>query len=184
MSHPTMQANASDAALETVVELNKNSDNKIDSALREATINGSIPTDIVNTGASSLCAKPVKDQPTKSECGNFKWKGPPFKTTGQKSTKVFQMALGNVARACDVVHLDLPLRKEATEAHTVQGLKHNLLSANRLTKSGYTMECNGDKVSFFNAHGNHRVTLRTAVLHGWYVPDEGLWQIPLWENNK
>ena len=85
------------------------------------------------------------------------------------------MALGNVARACDIVHLDLPLREEATEAHTVQGLKHNLLSVNVLTKSGYTMKFNGDRVSFFDAHGDCRVTPHTAVLHGWYVPDEGLW---------
>ena len=84
------------------------------------------------------------------------------------------MALGNVARARDVVHLDLLLRKEATEAHTVQGLKHNLISVNRLTKSGYTAEFNGDRVSFFDAHGDCRVPPRTAVLHGWYVPDEGL----------
>ena len=89
------------------------------------------------------------------------------------------MALGNVARARNVVHLNLPLHEEATEAHTVQGLKHNLLSVNRLTKSGYTAEFNGDRVSFFNAHGDRRVTPRTSVLHGWYVPDEGLWRIPL-----
>ena len=54
--------------------------------------------------------------------------------------KVFQMALGNVARARDVVQLDLPLRDKATEAHTVQGLQHNLLSISRLTDSGYEAE--------------------------------------------
>ena len=89
------------------------------------------------------------------------------------------MALGNITRAQDVVQLDLPLRDEATEAHTVQGLQHNLLSISRLTDSGYEAEFNRDRVSFFDAHGDRRVTPRTAVLHGWYVPEEGLWRIPL-----
>ena len=140
MSHPTMQANANDVALKKVDEIDEDSDFELDRALRRATLEGSIPTAIVDTGASSSCVQPIKEQPTELECGEFRWKGPPFKTTGRKSTKVFQMALGNVARARDVVQLDLPLRDEATEAHTVQGLKHNLLSISRLTDSGYEAE--------------------------------------------
>ena len=48
-----MQASAYDAALKTVVKLDENPDNEIDSALHKATINGSIPTAIVNMGALS-----------------------------------------------------------------------------------------------------------------------------------
>ena len=71
LSYPTIQANANDAALKNVVEINEDLDNEMDRALRRATIDGSIPTAIVDTGASSSCVKPIEDQPTKSECGGF-----------------------------------------------------------------------------------------------------------------
>ena len=71
LSHPTMQANANDAALKNVVKINKDSNDEMDRALCRATLEGSIPTAIVDTGASSSCVKPIEDQPTKSECGGF-----------------------------------------------------------------------------------------------------------------
>ena len=65
------------------------------------------------------------------------------------------MALGHIANANVIVQLNHPLQKEATEAHTVSGLKHNLLSINRLTKSGHKAQLKDVKVSFFNANGDH-----------------------------
>ena len=105
--------------------------------LREATINGTVPSEIVDTGASSTCVQPAEQQIHESECGDFQWKNPPFKTTGMRPRKIFQMALGNLAPAEKIVRLSLPLREEALEAHTVKGAKHNLLSVNKLAASGY-----------------------------------------------
>ena len=57
------------------------------------------------------------------------------------------MALGDIAPENDVVHLNLPLRQEATEAHTVPGIKHNLLSNNKLANRNYISIFDGDKLS-------------------------------------
>ena len=92
-----------------------------DEEIKQATIQGTIPTIIADSGASSTCVKPAEEQMLTSECGAYKWTGTPFTTTGEKSNKVFSMALGNIAPAQDIVNLPLPLRTEATKAHTVSG---------------------------------------------------------------
>ena len=65
------------------------------------------------------------------------------------------------------------------EVHTVKGLKHNLISMNKLVATGYTTQFVQDKVRLFGAHGDHKVTTCHAILEGWYVPEEGIWLIPL-----
>ena len=57
------------------------------------------------------------------------------------------MALVDIAPGNDVVHLNLPLRQEATEAHTVPGIKHNLLINNKLANEKYISIFDGDKLS-------------------------------------
>ena len=42
------------------------------------------------------------------------------------------MVIGNIVSGNNVVHLNIPLRQAATEAHTVPGIKNTLLSVNRL----------------------------------------------------
>ena len=104
-----MQASKSDVALGMADGLDDKAENELKFLQREATLKGSIPTAIVNTGASSFCMKPATEQPTESECGRFQWKGPSFKTTVQKSNKIFQMVLGHVAQARNIVHVNLPI---------------------------------------------------------------------------
>ena len=91
----------------------------------------------------------------------------------------FQMALGNLAPASEVLHLNLPLQKEALKAHTVKGIKHNLLSVNKLAAAGYRAEFERNTVKFYDTYGHARQPSQQAVLEGWYIPDEGLWRIPL-----
>ena len=177
--HPPLHASSHDVAVELADGLDERAEEDLRQQLRQATIEGRVPTAIVDTGASASCVQPTNEQPTSSECGRFKWIDPTFTTTGTKSSKVFQMALGHVANAADVVHLNLPLREEATEAHTVPGLRHNLLSMNKLAKAGYEAKFSGDNVQFYDARGTQREVTRQAVLEGWYVPEEGLWRIPL-----
>ena len=93
--------------------LDEQAECKLKRQLRNATIECSVPTDIVDTGASASCVKPTGEQPTVSECGHFKLSGKIFTKSGVKSSKTFQMARGHVAKATDVVHLNLPLRQEA-----------------------------------------------------------------------
>ena len=79
-----------------------------------------------------------------SECGAYKWTGDPFKMTGEKSNKIFSMALGNIAPGQDIVNLPLPLRDKATRSHTVSGLQNNLLSMNTGVREGYIPIFKGD----------------------------------------
>ena len=66
--------------------------------LRAATLSGEVPTVVADTGATSTCAKPANDQSTQSECGKYTWDGQAFDKTGRDSTKIFQMALGNIGK--------------------------------------------------------------------------------------
>ena len=118
--------------------------------IKKATVKRSIPTAVVDSGASSTCAKPAEEETQESECGGYRWAGPPCQPTGRKSSKVFAMALGHTAPGGDVIDIDLqlPLRESACEGHTVKGIQSNLYSVNRLIKQGYTaiFSDNGFKV--------------------------------------
>jgi len=164
LSHPNLHASKSDVAVEMADGLSKQAENELKQQLRQAKIEGSVPSAIVDTGAFASCIKPANDQPTTSECGRFQLQGPSFTETGTKSTKVFQMTLGHVANATNIAHLNLPLQKEAAEAHTVPGLKHNLLSMNRLAKAGYEAQFNGDIVKFYDVNGDQQDVTHQAVL--------------------
>ncbi len=178
-SHPTSQA--SDAGVHLLAESDVDSgEEKLRQALREATLAGTIPTCVVDTGASSsLGAKTKTEQEHISECGAFRFNNNPYRKTGRKSSKIFQNATGGIAAADEIVHFNLPLRQEATEAHTVDTATYNLLSMNMLRKAGYAAEFIEDQVQFFDVRGEKITRSRQAVLEGWWCPRDGLWRIPL-----
>ena len=105
--------------------------------IKQATIDRTIPTAVIDSGASATCTKPEEEEMQESEGGGYKWRAPPHYKTGNKSKKLFSMALGHTARGCDVVDLPLNARGKAREGHTVSGLKNNLYSLNSLVKEGY-----------------------------------------------
>ena len=72
------------------------------------------------------------------------------------------------------MHFDLPLQDEATEAHTIPGLKHSPLNTNKLVAVGQA-----DKVIFYDVNDINQSALQQAVLKGWYMSEEGIWHIPL-----
>ena len=49
-----------------------------DEALRRATINGEVPSEIADTGASATCVQQANEQVQVSECGKYGWTGSPF----------------------------------------------------------------------------------------------------------
>ena len=61
------------------------------------------------------------------------------------------MALCNIAPGNAIVNINLPLRQAATEAHTVPGIKHNLLSINKLSSEKYISIFDGNKFSIYDA---------------------------------
>ena len=94
------------------------------------------------------------------------------------------MALGNIAPGNDVVHLNLPLWREATEAHTVPGIKHNLLSINKLADENYISIFDGDKLSIYDRNNTQVMVSRQAVIKCWHSEHKGIWRIPLVKRNK
>ena len=147
--------------------------------IKNATIKRTIPTAVVDSGASSTCVKPAEEETQESECGGYRWTRPPCRPTGKKSRKVFSMALGHTAPGGDVVDLPLPLREAAREGHTVEGIQNNLYSVNRLVKQGYAALFTDDGFKVYDATNKKIRVSRAAVLNGYYCQDEGLWRIPL-----
>ena len=105
--------------------------------IKKATINRTIPAAVVNSGASTTCAKPKGEEMQESECRGYKWKAPPHYKTGEKSNKLFSMAMGHTARGGDIVELSLDMCGKAKEGNTVSGMKNNLYSLNLLVKEGH-----------------------------------------------
>jgi hypothetical protein len=155
-----------------------------DDDLRAATIDGTVPTVIVDSGASSTCVKPADQQMHTSECGDYSWKGAPFTATGEDSNKLFSMALGHRAPGEEVVDLHLPLRRKSRRGHTVRGITNSLQSLNSAVLDGYIPIFDGQHVHFYDSRNTKITVSRAAVLKGYYVPHEGLWRIPLVYNNR
>ena len=134
---------------------------------------------VVDSGASTTCAKPEEEEMQESECGGYKWKAPPHRKTGEKSNKIFSMAMEHIAPGDDVVELTLNVRGKANEAHTVSGIKKQpvqpQLAGKRRVRSIFWR--NGFKV--YDAINTTIWVTRGAALQGCYCPDEGLWRIPL-----
>ncbi len=74
------------------------------------------------------------------------------------------MAPGNIVPAHNVVNFNLFLYKEATEAHTVPGLKLKLLCINRLVVVDYIVHFKDGKVRFFGTNGIDQAVMCQAVL--------------------
>ena len=64
---------------------------------------------------------------------------------------MFAMALGHVAPGAEVVDVALPLRKEAREGHTIEGLQNNLFGINKLVQADYIPIFNKDTFDIYDA---------------------------------
>ena len=114
-----------------------------------------------------------------SECGGYIWKAPPHQKTGKKSNKIFSIMMGHRALGDDVVELPLPVRGKACEGHTVEGIKNNLYSFNRLAKEGCVPIFERDEFKVYNSTNTKIRVTRDAVLRAYYCPDKGLRRISL-----
>ena len=148
-----------------------------DDEMRQAVMNGTVPTGIADAGCTSHCGKPI--QPT---CGKYEIRNNPFIPTGRKSSTIFSMAFGNVAPADNIMRLKMPIRSPADEINIVPGIKHNLLSMNQLAASKYITIFDEDEVNVYDATNTKVTVSRGDVLRGWCMPEEGLWRIPLVPN--
>ena len=88
------------------------------------------------------------------------------------------MALGHQANGEDKVELNLPLRKEAREAHTLQDVTNNLYSTPRLVQAGYIPIFEKDKLAIYDLRNTKITVSRAAVLSGWWHEGTRMWRTP------
>ena len=133
-----------------------------------------IPTAIADADASPSCGQTTK-APAISTCGRYRVAGDPFVPKGNKSNKVFAMAMGHIASADEVKLLRHNVRGAAREVHATDGIKNNLLSINEFAKEDYITMFDGDEVNIYDARNTKVTVSRGAILQGWRLPEEGLW---------
>ena len=88
--------------------------------IRTGILNGTIPSAISDTGATSTAGKV----------------GHPFRVSNHPSDKKFHLPTGGTARASVKTKLLHELREPATEVDIFPGLTNTLLSTGKLTEGG------------------------------------------------
>ena len=105
-----------------------------------------------------------------SECGKYQWTPEPYQQIDKESDKVFIMGTGDPAPASDKVIVNLCLREEAQEGHTVGGANQNLLSLVPVVQSCYTGNFEKDTFIVYDSK-NTKITVSCAtILKGYYDP--------------
>ena len=133
---------------------------------------------IMFAGASSCYGRP-KVLPC-SQCWLDK---DPSVSTGHKSGKVFRYASRLIAAADNIKRFKFNVRDEAREFHIVPGIQNSLVSTNQFAKANYISISDKYMVNIYEENITEIRVSGGAVLKGWWVPKECLWQIPLEEIN-
>ena len=89
--------------------------------IKNGVLSGSIKSVLQYSGASSSTGESAED----------------YVETGQKSTKEFQSAFGEVQKATDIVEYPFKLREEARRVDIVPTLQNNLMSIGKMADAGY-----------------------------------------------
>ena len=121
-------------------------------------------------------------RPELSECRKYRLDSDPLISTSLKSDKIFQYAGGTISAANEIKQLPFEVREEAKAVHMIQGTQNNLLSTNQFSKAKYITIFDKDKVNIYDATNTEIKTTRGTVLREWCIFDEGMWRIPLDEN--
>ena len=131
--------------------------------IRTMILNGTIPSAISDTGATSTSGKG----------------GHPFRLSNHPSDKVFHLPTGGTARASVKAKLIHELREPATEVDILPGLTNTLLSTGRLVEGGYFAVYDENEVNIYNGRKVKTKITEEAVLKGHRCPRKKLWRIPL-----
>ena len=141
--------------------------------IQQAVLDRTVPTLIANAGLSASCGQPLI-----SDCRRYTLDNDPFIATGQKSDKIFSVALGNIAPADKIKRLPFKIRHPGSKVHMVPGIKHNLLLMNQFVEAKYITIFDDDQVNIYEATNTEVTVLQGSVLRSWMLRDEGLWRIP------
>jgi hypothetical protein len=129
-----------------------------------AVLNGSMPSAVSDTGATSHTFLPSA----------------PSIPTNTTSTAVFHLPDGAPAGATKLHILHHKLREPAHTINIVPSLVGNsLLSTVKMVQAGYTAIYNDSEVNFYNSTMAKRSVSEADVLTGYVCPWTQLWHVPL-----
>ena len=140
-----------------------------DRELRQAVLDGSVPSGISDTGATSSAGR----------------EGDPFIQTNTPSNKTFHLPTGGIVRASNKAKLEHNLRDPARDVDMVPMLaEHTLLSTSKFADADYISIYDKNEVNIYDARTTKINVSEDSVLKGWRCPQTGLWRIPLQDNIK
>ena len=132
---------------------------------RQGVLNGSIPSGLSDTGASSSCA-PASEKA--------------LIRTGLQSTKVFVVPTGEEVPATEKALLAHNLRGTAREVETVPGIKNNvLLSTGKMVDEDYFAVYDKESCHIYDGKTAKLQVSEEVILKGYRCKTTGQWRIPL-----
>ena len=126
--------------------------------IKKGVLNGSIKSVLPDSGASSSTGESAKD----------------YVETGQKSSKEFQSAFGEVQKATDIVKYPFELREEARRVVIVPNLQSDLMSIGKMADAGYLTFFDDEEVNIYNMNNATYTVSRGRLLRGWRCSETGL----------
>ncbi len=122
-------------------------------------MNGTIPSAIVNSGASSNVGT-TKDH---------------FQHTGRKPDKVFWPPDGSTQAATEITELPYDVRAPARDIHITPGINENsLISTSKMADTGCITIFDKVTVKMYNAHNTQVIVTQKAVINGWHEDKTGM----------
>jgi hypothetical protein len=131
--------------------------------LKRGVLNRTIPSAIVDSGATSSVSTPTD----------------PFSATGRTSNKIFRLPNGATEAASEIRELATKVRAPARDVHITPGIaESSLISTSRFSDAGYATIFAGDQVNIYDQNDMIITVSRGAILRSWRE-DNGLYRIPL-----
>ena len=132
--------------------------------IKAAVLDGTIPSGISDTGATSSAGKP----------------GDPFSHTNTPSNKVFHLPTGGTATATTQAKLLHKVREPARSVDMVPSLaEHTLISTSKFADADYVAIYDEKEVNFYDNKTAKIEISEEAVLTGYRCPKTKLWRVPL-----
>jgi hypothetical protein len=135
-----------------------------DEELRQGIMDGTIPSTIADSGATSGVG--TKDDPSHH--------------TGEPSDKQFILPSGQLIQATEKAEYPFNIRAPANELHITPGVsQHLLLSTGKYADANYITVFDKDIIKVYNANNTVITVTKEAILQGWRDKDNKLWHISL-----
>jgi hypothetical protein len=142
--------------------------NMIEQQLKAEVRDGSIPSAVANTRATSSVGT-MKDKHRNA-----------FIPTGRQSTKAFHMPNGTVEAATNMDELHQDVRHPAKDIHINPGIERNLLlSMVKFAGANYIAIFDKDELNIYDANNTKITVSCSTILCGWQCADTKIWRVPL-----